>query len=72
MTIYEELKKVMQPEHIDHHKSDLYVKKTKKSEQILNKHGLNLKKFLFIDLIDHTEWYDIPFMYDPYWLEKGV
>ena len=52
---------------IDNHESDLYAKVTPISKEIIDKyeHKRNVKTF--VNNIDHTLWYDIPFAYEPFW-----
>ena len=59
------LAKELPAEDLDHHASDLYVRKTEKSTEIINK--LNNKALLttFIDNIEGKEWYELPFCYNP-------
>lgn len=49
--------------HIDHHASDLYLKVTPETTQIINQ--LESKSLLttFTDNIDNELWYEIPFVY---------
>ena len=49
--------------HIDHHASDLYIRKNDVSDFIIDR--LNNKSLLstFIDNIDHDTWYELPFCY---------
>ena len=59
------LAKELPAEDLDHHASDLYVRKTEKSTEIINK--LNNKAMLttFIDNIEGKVWYELPFCYNP-------
>lgn len=50
---------------IDHHASDLYIKVTPASQQLLNRFQYRHMVKTFIDNIDHVQWYDLPFCYDP-------
>lgn len=49
--------------HIDHHASDLYLKVTPETTQIINQ--LENKSLLttFTDNIDNELWYELPFCY---------
>lgn len=53
----------IQAAHIDHHASDLYLKVTPGTTQIINQ--LENKSLLttFRDNIDNELWYEIPFCY---------
>lgn len=62
-----ELRQELPADEIDHYNSDLYVKVTPKSKEILKKYGIHNHPLLstFIDQITHTRWYDLPFAYVP-------
>lgn len=57
----------MEPEHIDHHASDLYLKVNDVSRVIVG--ALNNTALLstFTSWIDGTRWYELPFCYTPGW-----
>ena len=65
MTIYEQLKAAGVP--TDSHGSDLYAKKTPESEAIVRAYEFRGIVKTFIDNIEKTLWYEIPFAYDPFW-----
>jgi hypothetical protein len=68
MNLYERLKNAGCE--IDNHESDLYFKKTEMSDKILRDYELEtmrLEKKLFVSEIDNCWWWDVPFMYTPYW-----
>ena len=70
MSLYSELKKAKVK--MDHHYSDLYVKITPDSQEIVNRHrNPNRSLTVFRSPIDHHLWFDIPFAYDPYWEKKN-
>jgi len=62
--------KLLPSEDIDHHETDLYIRKTPESTKLINR--LNNKALLstFIDNIDHVTWYELPFCYSPEWERK--
>lgn len=62
-----ELRKVLNSDEIDNHNSDLYVKKTPESTEILKKFNILGHSLCttFIDQITHTPWYEIAFGYVP-------
>ena len=62
-----ELRKVMSPDEIDNHSSDLYVKKTAKSTEVLKRFNILGHPLCttFIDNITHTPWYEVAFAYVP-------
>ncbi len=65
MSIYTELKEANCK--ILNHQSDLYVKVTNISTKIIQKYKTKITISTFNSQIDKTLWYDIPFMYDPFW-----
>ena len=66
--IYEEAKKIMQPEQIDHHESDLYIMATKESRELVNNYEFKSNVTTFVSAIaPHVLWYDIPFAYTPWY-----
>lgn len=50
---------------VDSHESDLYVKVTDVSQHILRCYGKAAQ--IFRSQIDGSAWYDVPFMYKPFW-----
>ena len=74
MTIYQELKKAGCS--IDSHYSDLYVKRTKQSTEIIERYKRKKDNSRittigsFTSQIDKKIWYELPFRYDPYWESK--
>lgn len=68
-TLYKEAKQLNIP--IDQHESDLYLKSTSESAELIRKYRGNYKLItLFTSQIDNERWYDIPFAYDPFWESK--
>jgi hypothetical protein len=63
--IYEQM--VKSGVELDHHESDLYVKKTPESEKIVKGYKFRSNVKVFKNNIDGTMWYDIPFAYTPWW-----
>jgi hypothetical protein len=51
-------------EDIDHHATDLYIRKTPESTKLINKLDNKALLSTFIDNIDHVTWYELPFCYD--------
>lgn len=68
--IYGVVIKELDSKDIDHHASDLYVRKTPESTKIINR--LSKKSLLstFKSNIDGDIWYDLPFCYTPYFNES--
>lgn len=56
---------------IEHHESDLYCRVTQVSQGIVDRYRKNgLSAYTFVDNIEHKLWFDIPFMYEPFWQNK--
>ena len=68
MNIYEEMKAAGVP--MDHHESDLYVKVTSRSRQIVQDYEHRENVTTFTSEPDREPWYDIPFGYQPFWDKK--
>lgn len=67
-SIYQLAVEQMQPEEICHHESDLYLKVTPISRKLVDDypHRGNVTMF-------HSNgemWFEVPFMYDPFWSRK--
>lgn len=67
INIYEHAVKELPKEHIDHYCSDLYLKKTSKSDALVNDYEYKNNVAVFKDQIDHELWYEIPFGYTPFY-----
>ena len=61
--IYDEAVKKMKPEEIDHHCSDLYLKVTPVSAELVKDYDYKENVTTVTDQIDHVPWYEIPFAY---------
>ncbi len=59
--IKEDAMKVLPPEDIDTHASDLYLKVSDKSKELVNNYRFKDSVTTFIDNINQELWYDIPF-----------
>lgn len=57
----------MDPEHIDHHASDLYLKVDDVSRVIVGALDNDALLSTFTCWYDGTHWYELPFCYDPFW-----
>ena len=58
---------------IDHHESDLYVKKTPISEILVERYATvpaNVTEFRGV--VDGEQWFDVPFSYEPFWSKPRV
>lgn len=69
--IYEKAVEFMQPEDIDHHETDLYLKANDISSKLLKDYEFRSNCKLFRSQIDNKLWYDIPFAYTPGWNPKN-
>ena len=67
MSIYEELLKI--DAKMGHWKSDLYVKSAPEVDELISNYDFKYKINMFTSNIDGQLWYDIPFAYDPFWLD---
>lgn len=65
--IYQEALKILPQDQIDHHFSDLYLKKNSKSRKIVEQYEHKHLVSEFKDQIDHEIWYEIPFAYTPFY-----
>lgn len=63
--VHEILKSVMYEKFLDHHESDLYVKKTPVSTFVINSMNNQTLVSTFTDQTDGSTWYDLPFCYNP-------
>ena len=67
-SIYNEAVKIMSPEQIDGHESDLYLMVTPESKKLVADYEYKFSVKTFVSAIaPHVLWYDIPFAYAPYW-----
>lgn len=66
LELYNALKEQMPPEYIDHCYSDLYVKVTPISTDLIAQYENKFMVSKFIDNIEHKLWYEIPFGYCDY------
>lgn len=63
LNIHELAVEKMRPEDIDHHYSDLYLRVTPISKNLVAQYDYKNLVTVFIDNIDHVPWYEIPFAY---------
>lgn len=67
--VYEIAAANMDPEHIDHHESDLYLKVNSTSSLIVGALDNRALLNVFRSNIEPRElWYELPFCYDPFWI----
>ena len=69
MSIYEKAVSMLPADCIDHHESDLYIKRTPKSSELVKCYEYRTIVEIFRSQLDGCIWFDIPFGYDPYWAE---
>lgn len=60
MNIHELAAERMRPEEIDHHESDLYLKVTPVSRELVAQYDYKNLVTMFISNIDRVPWYEIP------------
>ena len=70
MTIYEKMKAA--GVEIHDHCSDLYVPVNDITRPIVEAYKFKSNVTTFIDQVTGLLSYDIPFEFDPYWIERGV
>ena len=63
--VYEIASANMDPEHIDHHASDLYLKVNSTSSLIIGALDNRALLSVFRSQIDNKLWYELPFCYLP-------
>ena len=71
--IYEYAVKLLPAEDIDHHESDLYIRKTPESTALINKmqyKNSGLLSTFRSNIEPHDIWYELPFCYTPVWQER--
>ena len=61
--IYEIALKLMDSKDIDHHESDLYLRKNSVSDKLVKEYDYPKQVTLFRDNIEHELWYEIPCTY---------
>ena len=74
-TLLHKAREQMKPKEIDtQHElgSDLYLKVTPISTTLIQKYDFKEMITKFIDNIEHTLWYDIPFANSEWWESKGM
>ena len=71
MDIYQKAVESMQGNEIDHHQSDLYLKVTPISQELVNNYEFKGNVKRFYSRVDNSSWFDIPFAYSPYWMRKS-
>ena len=64
---YEYARAYMDPEHIKHHESDLYLKIDDVSRVIVGALDNTALLSTFTSWIDNSRWYELPFCYMPFW-----
>lgn len=65
--VYEIAAANMDPEHIGHHESDLYLKVNSASSLIVGALDNRALLSTFTSWIDNSVWYELPFCYMPFW-----
>ena len=74
MTLYEAACKTLPAADIDHHESDLYLRKTPAAvamvESWITKTGFKSCVSTFRCQIEGDLWFEVVAAYDPYWIER--
>lgn len=65
--VYKYAAAYMDPAHIDHHESDLYLQVDEVSRVIVNALDNRALLSTFTCWYDGTKWYELPFCYAPFW-----
>lgn len=64
--VYAVAVQTLPPEDIDHHNSDLYLKRTPASKAIIDRMENKVLLSVFRDS-SGVAWYELPFCFTPYW-----
>jgi hypothetical protein len=67
VSLYDELKEL--GAELDSHESDLYVKSSPEVDDFLNEWDLSMSRFR--SQVDGCWWWDLPFMYEPWWQARA-
>ena len=70
ITIYQLAVSEMQPNEVSSHESDLYLKCTPVSENLVSNYEFKQNVQKFRSNIDGSMWFDIPFANDLYWTQN--
>lgn len=70
MTIYKKALATIPEKDIAHHESDLYLRKTPETEKLIDEYKFKNNVSVFRDAIDHVLWYEVPFAYEPFFIER--
>ena len=62
---------------MDNHESDLYVKDTPRAREVMVEFmtdypEITLNRSLFISQLDGKPWFELPFMFSPWWRSKAL
>ena len=66
-TIYTAAVEELPASDIDHHASDLYLKRTPASAALVGRLDNKILLSVFRSQIDGCIWYDLPFCFTPFW-----
>lgn len=69
-SIYKQAVEQMNTGEINFHESDLYLKCTEVSENLVKGYAYKQNVTKFRNNIDGLVWFDIPFAYSPFWDKK--
>lgn len=71
-TIYQKAVEVMPENEIGHWCSDLHLKMTPVSHRLVMEYEFPKQVRWFCSQIDGSSWYEIPFAYDPFWVNHEI
>ena len=71
-TIYQKAVASMPENEIGHWCSDLYLKMTPISSRLVAEYEFPRQIRWFQNQQDGTTWYEIPFAFDPFWVNHGI
>lgn len=70
--IYEQAILSMDPNDIDHHETDLYLRVNEQSKKLVNEYDYkNIVETFISNIPPFVLWYDIPFAYIPGWYPEN-
>ena len=70
MSLYTDLIEAGQP--VANHYSDLYCPVNEVTRALIRKHGGYDGVSTFINQVEGGLWFDVPFMFDPFWEKRSL
>lgn len=68
--IYNAALRVLPASDLDHHETDLYIKVSEASSALVASYDFRGNVEKFRSPLDGCLWFDVPFAYNPAWIEK--